>query len=342
MIRRKDTVNITDYQEDEIQALIVLGELSDPLETANNNFYKFYPQNIPEAQTYFRRSALDLSGAFETLARKGLVIRRDHTWALAEAGQVAARELRRARPPIWYWYKDFYSAIKNSPAFSAYCEAVFGKDLSQHGFSDLVEIGLMLEIARLDKISRVLDIGCGNGKIAEYISDLTQAWVTGIDYIPEAISQAEKRTAHKRDRLRFLIGNLEALELEKECYDLILSIDSIFFAQEISVTLANLKALLKPGGAMAIFCGDDLSEVLRQNGLIYDLYDRSREHHEHLQLKHRVAVKLKEAFEEEGNRFIWENLMIESLDSTTPYDPEDCSTPRYLYHVRQQPIISNV
>jgi 2-polyprenyl-3-methyl-5-hydroxy-6-metoxy-1,4-benzoquinol methylase len=335
MIDKFEIVLTTNYQEDEIQALIVLGELSDPIETRNNNFYKFYPKSIAEAQTYFRRFALDISDACETLARKGLVLRGDNTWRLTEAGRVAAQELRRARPPIWYWYKDFYTAIENSQAFSAYCEGVFGKDLSQHGFSDLVEIHLMLEIVRLDKTKRVLDIGCGNGKIAEYISDMTQAWVTGVDYIPEAISQAKRRTANKQDRLHFLVGNLEALELEKKSYDLIVSIDSIFFGQEMSITLANLKTLLKPGGAMAIFCSDDLLEALKQNGLTCSVYDRSRAHYRHLQLKHRVASRLKEAFEAEGNGFIWENLMAESLDNTAPYDPGACSMTRYLYYVRK-------
>ena len=61
------------YPEDEIQALIVLAELADPIETPNNNFYKFFPENMEAAQTYFRRFSLDLTGALATLQGKGLV-----------------------------------------------------------------------------------------------------------------------------------------------------------------------------------------------------------------------------------------------------------------------------
>ena len=64
----------------------------------------------------------------------------------------------------------------------------------------------MLEETPSGQVSRVLDVGCGNGKIAEYISDLTQASVTGIDYVPEAISHAQERTAEKRGRLSFIFG----------------------------------------------------------------------------------------------------------------------------------------
>jgi len=46
------------------------------------------------------------------------------------------------------------------------------------------QIQKMLDLLKLDKSSRVLDIGSGNGKMAEYISDFTQAAVTGIRLYP--------------------------------------------------------------------------------------------------------------------------------------------------------------
>jgi hypothetical protein len=97
----------------------------------------------------------------------------------------------------------------------------------------------------------------------------------------------------------------------------------------------GLDCVGRVGGQMATFCGEDLSAALKQNGLSYDVYDFSREHYEHLQLKHRVARELKEAFAAESNTFIWENQMAESIESTAPYDPATCSTSRYLYHVKK-------
>jgi ubiquinone/menaquinone biosynthesis C-methylase UbiE len=179
-----------------------------------------------------------------------------------------------------------------------------------------------------------LDIGCGNGKIAEYISDVSEAEVTGIDYIPEAIAQARRRTVSKQGRLHFMVRNLEQLDLESQSYDAIISIDSIFFGKEVKETVARLKGLLKVGGVMAVFCDETLGAALKENGLNYDAYDRSREHYGHLQLKHRVAQEMKEAFAEEGNGFIAENLLTESLDSPEPYDPGVWQITRYLYHVK--------
>ncbi len=41
-----------------------------------------------------------------------------------------------------------------------------------------------MEALRLRSGDRVLDLGCGNGMIAEYISDRAAAHVMGLDYIP--------------------------------------------------------------------------------------------------------------------------------------------------------------
>lgn len=325
-----------EYQEDESQALIVLGELNDPVDTPNNNFYSFYPKSMEEAQTYFRRFALDLTQAFDSLVARGLACKRDGVWCLTKRGLQAARDARRRRPPIWYWYKDFYTATEKSRTFSLYCERVFGKDLSQHGFSDLDELHWMLDLVQFDETKHVLDIGCGSGRISEYISDLTAARVMGIDYMPEAIAQANRRTASKRERLCFQVGNFDELDPVGKRYNVILSIDSIFFGEDLTATVANLNQLLEPGGEMVIFCGDDLSTALKQNRLAYEVHDRSREHHEHLQQKRRAAIELKEDFEAEGYRFIWENIMAESLDDKTCYDPVRSSRLRYLYRAWDQ------
>ena len=77
---------------------------------------------------------------------------------------------------------------------------------------------------------------------------------------------------------------------------------------------------------------------LQQNDLPYQVYDLSRENHEHLQLKHRVAAELQQSFAAEGNTFIWENLMTESTAGTAPYEPGNSYTSRFLYHIKTETI----
>ncbi len=331
------------YREDEIQALIALDELASPLDNPNDAPHIHSPQNIAEAQTYFRRFSLDLSNAFLTLKTKELVQKDNGRWVLTQTGKNIADELRILRPPIYYWYCDFYSAIENSQAFDEYSKRVFGANLGQHGFSDIKQIQRMLKLLRLSKFSKVLDIGCGNGKMAEYISDQTQASVIGIDYVQEAINQAIKRTEAKRRRLNFKTANLEFLDFADESFDAIISVDTIFFGRAMKTTLLGLKRVLKMTGRIAIFNGDYQNEAflkaLAEIKMIYKVYDFSREHIEHMLLKHSVAIELQKDFETEGNAFVWKNLMAESFADLSSSNKIDFNPKiRYLYIVKKADI----
>jgi ubiquinone/menaquinone biosynthesis C-methylase UbiE len=327
-------MELESYREDEIQALIALIELSKPIETLNNNFYTFYPSSLKAAQTYFRDAAVDLTSAVKSLTHKGLICREKDTCLLTPEGKEAARAARSARPPIWYWYQEFYRAIQNSQAYSDYCQRVFGADLGQHGFSDMEQIELLSELLDIKAETSILDIGCGDGRIAEWLSDQTGAHVTGMDYIPLAIEGAQKRTAKKKDRLEFLVCHLDALEQLEDRFDLILSIDSIYFGKSIETTLQKMKNRMKPSGEMAVFCDEDLSDELDTLTLDHTQKDLSAAHHAHMQCKHKIAKSLEASFEAEGNRFIWENLMAESIDDPAPFDPVK-HPPRYLYIIRR-------
>jgi ubiquinone/menaquinone biosynthesis C-methylase UbiE len=328
------------YKEDEIQALIALDEIASPLNNPNDAPHVHVPKNITEAQTYFRRFALDLTNTFEALKTKNLIQAKNSEWILTKTGKELADELRQLRPPIYYWYCDFYTAIANSPAFDEYSKRVFGANFGQHGFSDTSQIQTMLHLLRLNKSSQVLDIGCGNGKMAEYISDLTQASLTGIDYIPEAIEQATGRTREKRDRLNFKVANLEFLDFAPEFFDAIISVDTIFFGRSMKATISGLNRILKPGGEMAVFNGNyqekDFLAALAANELTYQIHDFSREHVQHMLMKHKIAQEMEQTFKAEGNIFVWKNLMAESFaDLNYPKQPDYDPGKRYLYIVEK-------
>src|SRR5512137_247821 len=150
------------------------------------------------------------------------------------------------------FYERYYDATTRSPAHAAFCERVFGLNLCQHGFADMMQIEALIEATHLGPGQRALDLGCGNGMIAEYISDRTGAHVTGLDYIPAAIRQAQERTAAKADRLAFIVGDINALDLEIGAYDVIISIDTMYFSNDYATTIGQLMRALRPRGQMAI------------------------------------------------------------------------------------------
>jgi protein-L-isoaspartate O-methyltransferase len=259
---------ITDnYHEDEIQALITLAELEFPIDTPNNITYKTFPASVEEAQSYFRSYWTDLVSAYTSLKRQGFVVPHDNFWKLTSKGKEIAEKIRKARPPIYYWYREYHTAVENSEAFDEFSRRIFGENLGQHDFTDIPQLQMMLEKVRINENSSVLDIGCGNGKIAEYLSDVTGSKVTGIDYIPEAVETARKRTASKSDRLHFQIGDIENPVEAEQSFDLVLSIDTMYFS-DADILLEAWKKLLKPDGQMAIFYlsldGNDISVVLEK------------------------------------------------------------------------------
>jgi ubiquinone/menaquinone biosynthesis C-methylase UbiE len=336
--------------EAEIQALIVLVELEEPIETGNNNFYQFYPKSIDEAAAYFRGLRLDWSEAYGNLCAEGLVKKKDSGYSLTPAGIPIARQVRADRPPIYYWYREFFPAATLSQAYGQFCERLYGKNLCQAGFSDMRQIDDMLRLLKLGPQSRVLDLGCGTGLMAEYIAEISGAQVYGMDYCPDAIEIASARTESRHDRLEFQVGNLDHLDYPEHFFDVILSIDSLYMPNHLDETLQKMIRLLKSGGQVAVFYtqmvwgSDDkrdtlLSErtplgvALGKAGLPFTAYDYSKETYALMQRKRSIGEEMKGRFLAEGNRALYEFIVNESESSLEPYDADTCTFARYLYQV---------
>jgi ubiquinone/menaquinone biosynthesis C-methylase UbiE len=329
----------TDLSEAEIQLMIALIELERPIETPNNNRYRFYPKDLQEASKYFGEFLVDWRDAYQSLPEKGILVPIGGGHRLTHAGECLAEQFRRDRPPIWYWYKGYYIRTKNSKAHAQYCEQVFGLNLCQDGFSDMNQIHRLIEVAAVKGSDRILDLGCGNGMISEYISDTTGAEVYGIDYIPEAVEQAICRTKLKRDRLKFSVGNLDHIDFPDSHFNLVISIDTLYMPNDLRSTLGQMKRVLRPAGAMAIYYtrfsneGTDLARVLADSGLRYKAYDFSRENYELMQRKRQVAIQLREEYMQEGNGCLYDSIYAQSVGDPAPYDPGQCRMSRQLYYV---------
>jgi cyclopropane fatty-acyl-phospholipid synthase-like methyltransferase len=322
------TTPSADFTEAEIQALIAHLELEQPVETPNNNFYTFYPKTLSEASSYFRSQLEDWTQAYTSLQQRGLFLNNGAGQRLTEAGISAAQALRRARPPIYYWYCDFYRVTLTSRAHAVYCEQVFGKNLCQDGFAGMEQLIKLLEITHLNERSRALDLGCGNGMIAEYLSDITGARFWGMDYVDEAIRQACERTREKADRLSFKLGNLDCLEYPPASFDTLISIDTLYMPNDLDSTLRQMARLLQRGGQMAIFYSytlntaeessgkaalhpenTPLGQALLHCGLPFQTWDFTSQDY-HLALRRlRAAEELRPLYAAEGNLFLHELLV---------------------------------
>jgi SAM-dependent methyltransferase len=268
------------------------------------------------------------------------------------------RPVRRiAEGPLKEFYESYYLAVDKSQAHHAFCERVFGQDLCQHGFVDQAQLELLLQVIQLDSNQQVLDLGCGNGMIAEYLSDRTGAHLTGLDYIAHAISQARGRTIGKAGRLAFLVGDINQLDLPRNAFDVVLSLDSLYFSRDYATTIRELKLALRTGAQMAIFFSygrepwaprgtlpremlaadtTPLAQALRANGLTFRTWDLTRQDYELALRRKAVLAELKPQFMAEGHAFIYENRLGDAEGICQAI--EDGLHARYLYHV----VVQNV
>ncbi len=338
-----------EFSEAEMQLLIALIELAQPIETPNNNSYRFYPKTLAEAATYFRCHLEPWDDACRSLTARGLVRADGMAHVLTDVGIAAAHRVRAARPPIYYWYREFYVEATASPAYGRFCMRLYGSDLCQAGFTDVAQLQLLLDATRLGPTSRVLDLGCGTGVVAEHISDATGAFVCGLDYVPEAIALAQTRTRAKGECLTFRLGDLNALDEPPGSFDTIIAIDSLYMAHDLAATVQRMGEIVGPTGQMALLYSylawdapsrtdlqaerTPLAVALRANHLPFRAYDLSADMHDLMQRKYRLGQEMRDEFVAEGRAMLYEHIIAESDRGTAPFDPATSPYTRYLYHV---------
>ena len=250
--------------------------------------------------------------------------------------------------PMFDFYEKYYAAVEVSAAYAGFCRRLFGLDLSQQGFCDMEQLKALLDQAGIRKDETVLDIGCGNGKMAEYISDTTGAEVYGFDYSPAAIAGAQRRTGGKTDRLFFRQGCIGQPLYKKGMFDCILSVDTLYFAEDLAATLRQMSGWLKPSGRLALFYSEfefdqtkdgrqffphetALAHCLKALGLPYRVFDFSDDHFRHMKRKREIILSMEEEFKREGTAFLFDAARRESIDTQMSIEAFRRFSCRYLY-----------
>lgn len=103
---------------------------------------------------------------------------------------------------------------------------------------------------------RVLDAGCGSGRVTELLVErLPRGTVVALDGSPAMIEQARSRLARFGDRLEYVVADLgQSLPLA-EPVDAILSTATFHWVPDHDALFQNLAAVLQPGGFLVAQCG---------------------------------------------------------------------------------------
>lgn len=225
-------------------------------------------------------------------------------------------------------YENFFNMVNENKNYSEYCQKVFGIDFSQDGFSDIKQVKDLINAANIGRDSIFLDIGCGNGKMAEYISDITGSIAYGFDYSKNAVEHAVKRTKEKEGRLFFSQGTIDEKQYPCNMFDTVLSVDTLYFSSNMAALLERILNWLKTGGTFAAFYSEghlkeksadkdstELAAAMKKRGLTYEAEDYTKRHYELMKHKRRVVQGLKEVFLENNMGWYYDASIGQSIDT---------------------------
>jgi SAM-dependent methyltransferase len=112
---------------------------------------------------------------------------------------------------------------------------------------------LVVERAGVEPGMDVLDVACGTGN-ASIPAAKAGARVTGLDFAPPLLEIARERAADAMVEIDFVEGDAQELPFEDASFDRVLSTFGHMFAPDHERTAAEMRRVLRPGGAISVAC----------------------------------------------------------------------------------------
>lgn len=107
-----------------------------------------------------------------------------------------------------------------------------------------------LSLSSLVQLEDVLDIGCGDGALAQLIASRSRRWVC-FDHSPALLDAARKRLS-ERENIDFVRGDMHDLPFEGPEFDQVLHIHALTYAADPQKAVAQAARVLRPGGHLLI------------------------------------------------------------------------------------------
>ena len=242
-------------------------------------------------------------------------------------------------------YEEFYSMASESETFRVFCRDAFGEDFSQDGFSDVSQINRILHYIPEKENVHILDIGCGNGKMLGYLQEKKPVFIHGFDYSEKAVETARKLYPVNAEFREGIIGEIEYPEM---MFDVIISMDTMYFAKDMEAFVKQVKTWLKPDGIFFVGYqeGDvmpktenvyatELTKALKANGMNFQVSDITRETYDLLRKKREAALAHQAEFEGEDNKSWFDMLLFQTEYAMVPYEEFEKKMARYLFVIRK-------
>jgi tocopherol O-methyltransferase len=167
---------------------------------------------------------------------------------------------------------DKQKIIEHYDLLSPYYRSLWGDHL-HHGYwirgdeskekAQLQLIEHLAQLANIEPRAHILDIGCGFGASALFLTEKFDATVTGITISPAQIEIALQAAAQRRLDATFLLMDAEAMNFPRQ-FDVLWSVESISHYQDRPKFFASAAKLLKPNGVFAF------TDWFKRDGLTFN------------------------------------------------------------------------
>lgn len=117
--------------------------------------------------------------------------------------------------------------------------------------TEALEDRLLLDLAGNVGDRDILEVGCGEGKLALKLSQHS-ASVFGIDASEAMIKAAKRNDASQGDQIHLAVGRIEQLPIASESFDLVLAKTVLCFVEDAAPVFEELARVLRPGGTLVI------------------------------------------------------------------------------------------
>ncbi|CAM3212270.1 class I SAM-dependent methyltransferase [Filibacter tadaridae] len=130
----------------------------------------------------------------------------------------------------------------------------------------------ILENEHIHPSESVLDIGCGTGQTAHYLTQRFACQVTALDNHPIMLAKAKERFQKSKSPVIVVEGDVQKLDFPTNSFDMILA-ESVIAFTDISKTLHELSRVLKSTGRLILIemtAEHPMSQELMEK--VYNLY----------------------------------------------------------------------
>ncbi|RSD26688.1 class I SAM-dependent methyltransferase [Mesobacillus subterraneus] len=122
-----------------------------------------------------------------------------------------------------------------------------------------------IELLNIQQNESVLELGCGSGYAIKLILEQNMATkAVGLDLSPTMIRSAmiRNKKAVNEEKADLVQANVKSLPFEDEQFNKVFSIHTIYFWDDLSLTLSEIFRVLKPGGSFILTLCDGKNDVI--------------------------------------------------------------------------------